>query len=94
MYGTVALLKFDPANKQALIDMQDRQEAREVDGYLGANVLMCDTRGEALLVVRFRDKASYQANADAPEQHEQYTAWRALMSADPEWHDGEWVERS
>ena len=94
MYGTVALLKFDPANKQALIDMQDRQESCEVDGYLGANVLMCDTRGEALLVVRFRDKASYQANADAPEQHEQYVSWRALMSADPEWHDGERVERS
>lgn len=93
MYGTVALLKFDPANKQALIDMQDQQESRPVEGFIGVDIMMCDAPGEAILVVRFKDKASYTKNADSPEQNEQYTAWRALLSADPEWHDGEWVER-
>ena len=28
------------------------------------------------------------ANADDPAQNERYTAFRALMEADPEWHDG------
>ena len=93
MYGTVAMHRFDPANWDALVKMQDQQESREVDGYIGADIMRCDTPGEAIMVVRFRDKASYEANADSPEQHEQYTAWRALLSADPEWHDGEWVER-
>lgn len=93
MYGTVAFVKFDPANRQALLDMQDQQESRPVEGYLGADVMMCDAPGEAVLVVRFKDKESYEKNADSPEQHEQFTAWRALLTADPEWHDGEWVER-
>jgi len=94
MYGTVALIRFDPANRQALIEMQAQQESRPVPGFLGADVMMCDTPGEAMLVVRFEDKASYDANADSPEQNEQFMAWRALLSADPEWHDGEWVHHS
>jgi quinol monooxygenase YgiN len=93
MYGTVALIRFDPSNKQALLDMQDQQESREVDGYVSADIMMCDAPGEAVMVVRFRDKAAYEANANSPEQNEQFTAWRALLSADPEWHDGEWVDR-
>lgn len=93
MYGTVALLKFDPANQQALIDMQEQQESRAVEGFLGADILLGDTAGEAVLVVRFTDKESYDKNADSPEQNDQYVAWRALLSADPEWHDGSWVDR-
>ena len=27
-------------------------------------------------------------NADDPAQHERYVAMRALLAADPEWHDG------
>jgi antibiotic biosynthesis monooxygenase (ABM) superfamily enzyme len=90
MYGTVALLKFDPANKQALIDEQAEQEASGVDGFISADMMLCDAPGEAILVVRFRDKESYVANADSPEQNQRYTKWRALLTADPEWHDGEW----
>ena len=36
----------------------------------------------------FEDKASYMANADDPAQNERYMEFRALMEADPEWHDG------
>ena len=30
-------------------------------------------------------------HADAPEQHESYLKMRALLEADPEWTDGEWI---
>lgn len=43
------------------------------------------------MVVRFRDRDSYVANADSPAQHERYLQFRALMLADPVWYDGDWV---
>ena len=36
----------------------------------------------------FEDRASYDKNADDPAQNERYMALRALLEADPEWHDG------
>jgi hypothetical protein len=41
------------------------------------------------LVVCFKDRASYVANAQSPAQHARYEQMRALLTADPEWHDGE-----
>jgi len=41
--------------------------------------------------VAFKDKASYVANARDPKQDERYRQLRALLAADPEWHDGEIV---
>jgi hypothetical protein len=42
-----------------------------------------------MLVVAFTDKTAYQVNSTSPEQHKRYGQLRALMTADPEWHDGE-----
>jgi hypothetical protein len=36
----------------------------------------------------FEDEKSYRANAADPSQGEQYQKYRALLDADPEWHDG------
>ena len=46
---------------------------------------------ELWMVAIFRDKESYFANADSPEQTEEFLRLRSLLSADPEWHDGEVV---
>jgi hypothetical protein len=91
MYGTVARLRFDPANGDSLVTNLMDHPREETDGFISGEVLLGDTPGEAWLVVKFRDKASYEANANAPEQHERYTAFRAFLSEDPEWHDGEWA---
>ena len=37
----------------------------------------------------FEDRATYDANADDPKQHEMYVKYRALLEEEPEWHDGE-----
>ncbi len=44
---------------------------------------------ELYMVVWFTDKAAYQKNAASPGQDKRYQELRALLAADPEWHDGE-----
>ena len=44
---------------------------------------------EYYLAVVFESKAAYVANANSPEQDVRYRRLRALLIADPEWHDGE-----
>jgi len=44
------------------------------------------------LVVGFESREAYHTNAASPEQAERYAALRALMDADPEWHDGDIVD--
>jgi hypothetical protein len=39
--------------------------------------------------VAFESKEAYQKNAASPEQNARYEEYRALLDADPEWHDGE-----
>lgn len=90
MYGTVARMRFKEENKQALLDAL-RSHPTDTPGYLGADLMITDAPGELVLVVKFEDKESYTKNADAPEQHERYERFRALLESDPEWTDGEWI---
>jgi len=39
----------------------------------------------------FESEDAYVANANSPEQHRRYQRYRELLSADPEWTDGEIV---
>ena len=48
--------------------------------------------GEVFLVAIFESKEAYWANANSPEQDQRFQEFRALMLADPEWHDGEIVD--
>ncbi|MGH2830845.1 MAG: hypothetical protein ACRDJM_10220, partial [Actinomycetota bacterium] len=45
-----------------------------------------------ILVAAFKDKASYQANANSPEQDKWYQRFREFMTVDPEWMDGEIIQ--
>jgi hypothetical protein len=40
-------------------------------------------------VIGFTDKAAYLATAASPAQQARYDQFRALLVAEPEWHDGE-----
>lgn len=89
MYGTVARLRFEPANLSGIIGVLRSHDMTGVDGFVSAEVVAGSTPGEAWLVARFRDAAAYAANADSPGQNARYLELRSLLSADPEWHDGE-----
>jgi len=86
MYGTVARMKVKPGALQALKEMEERKPS----GFIRSLVYQMDKDpNEILLVVLFRDKESYFANAESPAQHQEYLKVRAFLESDPEWSDGE-----
>lgn len=92
MYGTVARMKVRRDKVDELRALMQEVESRPIEGYRGTNILIPDDgRDEIVMVVYFDDKASYVKNADDPRMHEDYVRYRALLDADPEWTDGEWV---
>jgi quinol monooxygenase YgiN len=90
MYGTVARTKVKPENREALKKVfEDQTPEGRAPGFVTAYTLFENDSDTVWLFAVFADRASYDANADDPRQHEQYVAYRALMEDDPEWHDGE-----
>jgi len=89
MYGTVAKMRVKAENVDAVRKVMAAQmEGAKPAGYIRSYVLSENDSDTQWLFVMFEDKASYMANADDPAQNERYMEFRALMEADPEWHDG------
>ena len=88
MYGTVARMRVKPENRQAMSDAAAAQMADPIDGFIGSHVLSENDSDTQWLFVIFRDRESYDRNADSPEQNDRYMQLRALMEDDPDWHDG------
>jgi len=93
MYGTIAKVRVKPENRDQLRQVVMQGDQSTVDGYVTSYVLWENEGDGGWLVAVFEDRAKYEKNADDPAQHERYVAYRALMEAEPEWHDGE-IEQS
>lgn len=95
MYGTIARLQIQPGRESELLEHLKQYEAMQVSGAVASAVYRADEGGGVYwLAVVFDSKESYQANAEAPEQAARYGEFRSLLTADPEWHDGEVVLRT
>jgi quinol monooxygenase YgiN len=91
MYGTIARVKIDPAKVEELKELGRRIGV--APGQIARYVYQMDANpGELFLVVVFESREAYWANARSPDQNRRYQEMRALMLADPEWHDGEIVD--
>ena len=91
MYGTIARVKIDPAKVEELKALGRRIGV--APGQIARYVYQMDANpGELFLVVVFESREAYWANAQSPEQNQRFQEMRALMLADPEWHDGEIVD--
>ena len=89
MYGTIAKLKAKPG---AVDELRKMTDGRKIPGYIASYAYQSDDNpNELWLVAIFKDKETYVANADSPEQDQYYQMMRQKLSADPEWHDGEIV---
>jgi quinol monooxygenase YgiN len=89
MYGTVAKMRVKPENVEAVRKvMADQMAGAQPAGFVRSFVLAENDSDVQWLFVIFEDRASYDKNADDPAQHERFVQFRALMEADPEWHDG------
>jgi quinol monooxygenase YgiN len=92
VYGTVARMKIQREKVDELRALMESVLDRPVEGFRGSHVLIPDDgRDEIVMVAFFDDKATYTKNADDPRMHEDYLKYRALLDADPEWTDGEWI---
>jgi len=96
MYGTIARMKVASGKEQAFLDFTNdigkEGGSPRPKGMKYVYVYKSDADpSEYFLVVGFDSRESYRANAESPEQHEQYLKMRDWMAAEPEWHDGEVV---
>lgn len=86
-FGSVFKMRPRPGQKQAVIDiLTGGRPPAEVNGFVAGHVF--DSGDELWGVAIFRDEETYRANANDPEQDKEYQQLRALLDADPEWHDG------
>jgi hypothetical protein len=92
MYGTVAFLRFKPGLDRRVRDVFSDLQAENIPGLVFEQVHRTDANARAyVMVVGFASRDAHHANAASPEQHARYLAFRELLAADPEWHDGEIV---
>ena len=90
MYGTIARLQVKPGMEAKFKELEQEYNTTPVPGYVVSYVYQMDADPTRYyLVVVFDSKVAYQANAGSPEQAARYHRFRALLTADPEWHDGE-----
>ena len=96
MYGTVARMKVKAGKLDELIRlMGGGGDDRAMGGYMGEIIYKMDSNpNEIMLCVFFKDKESYHKNANDPEMNKDYSEYRAMLDADPEWNDGEVVHQN
>lgn len=89
MYGTIAHFRIKPGIKDEFIRTMDSFGDAVIPGWMADYYFQMDRDSdEFYLVAIFKDKDTYQVNADSPEQHEQYLKFRSFLVDDPEWNDG------
>jgi hypothetical protein len=72
--------------------LRKRESGRQPVGYIGSYVFQSDKDPQELwLVAIFKDKATYIANANSPEQDKEFNSLMRFLKTEPEWHDGEIV---
>ena len=89
MYGTIARLHLKPG-AEAELHRLNRDLAPNVPGLVFEYASRTDADPDVVfLVIGFVTKAVYHATAASPAQQARYDQFRDLLTADPEWHDGE-----
>lgn len=89
MYGTIAHFRIKPGIKDEFIRTMDSFGDAVIPGWMADYYFQMDRDSdEFFLVAIFKDKDTYQVNADSPEQHEQYLKFRSFLVDDPAWNDG------
>ena len=88
MFGSVFRMLAKPGAKAQIMRLMDEDSRmRSIPGFQSAYVF--DAGGDELWgVAVFDNEKSYRDNAADPTQDEWYRRLRALLQADPEWHDG------
>ena len=90
MFGTVAFIKPNQGQEQAIVDKLNEWWQTRRDKLEGAVSSSIHRHGEELIMaVVFDNEEHYRANASDPEQDRWFRDVRTLMAEDPRWLDGE-----
>ena len=90
MYGTVARLRVKPGMEDKFRAFREEVSTNPPPGHVAFYVYQMDADpSEYYLVVIFKSKEAYHANAASSEQDAAYRKLREVLATDPEWHDGE-----
>lgn len=92
MYGSVFKMRPKPGKAAELRDYIMGVE-RRAPGMVTAYLLTEDNDGNVWGFGVFENEKLYRANAADPEQAKIYEGFRAMLEADPEWHDGTIAQR-
>lgn len=95
MFGTIARMRPKTGRQADVIRLFDewgRERGPRVPGALGGYLMRpLNLPNELIAVPIFADRATYEANANDPEQDAWYRRLRELLEEDPIWEDGEYV---
>lgn len=87
MYGSIFRMRPIAGKTQELKDIFLKEGHRPA-GMKNAFMLTEDADGSVWGMGVFEDEKAYRDNASDPAQDARYQRFRALLQADPEWHDG------
>ena len=90
MYGSIFNLKPKKGKREELINHLKINEEKP-DGGLAWYVLDPDNNGDLVAIAIFKDKESYLANAERPQQHENFMKMMEFLDEEPSWNDGKFV---
>lgn len=88
MYGSVFRMKPKAGVSAQQVEEVMMANDRTPPGMKSALILQEDGGGYLWGIAVFADEKTYRANASDPGQDAEYQKFRALLDADPEWHDG------
>lgn len=89
MYGTIARFRIRPGTRDEFVKAMDGFGDAVIPGWRADYYFQMDRDpDEFFLVAIFKDRETYQLNADSPDQHERYLKFRSFLVDDPEWNDG------
>ena len=90
LYGTVARIQIKPGAEAQLQEIQNKYNSTMVPGFIAQYLYKMDAEANVYyLAVVFKSKEAYFANAGSREQDARYREFRALLTDDPQWDDGE-----
>lgn len=90
MYGTIARMRVKLG--MDLHELEGDFANRNVPGHIATYIYRMDDDPQvAMIVTMFESKEAYFANANSPEQHQDYLKMVSMLEGEPEWHDGEVV---
>tara|TARA_B100000700_G_scaffold146341_1_gene162839 strand:- start:7885 stop:8175 length:291 start_codon:yes stop_codon:yes gene_type:complete len=91
MYGSIFSFKVKNGHEDDLLNLFKSYDQDRPEGGLAWFVLNADSKEEWLGVAVFENKEAYVANAERPEQHENFMQMMEHLESEPEWTDGEFI---